>query len=479
MYIFLMKMRTWTGLIMGCFALSVSARPNIAVLELSGNGVEATDRLALTNRLRADLFKTDSFTVVERSQMDDILKEQGFQQTGCTDAACAVEVGKLLNVEYMISGSVDRVGSVFSVNIRMINVKDGNIVKNVTADCNGCTLEEVFIQTIRRAAFRLVGWPDSLIDTQIPTVSKITAAEPDGKRKVKYRGARTGPAGSVAVRVSPDSSEIFLEGKSYGKGSVQITGIPQGDYEITAKSRDEGDLSKKIQVWSNENTVTEMVVKRQYYFRIRPGYSFNTVPFPLTYHYSFPRAAGGTAIGEYTLNKLGGQGTTMGLGVRGLHNYFGLRFDYLVAADTSIQLSAGSGANLHSVGYDLKITEYGAYFDYSFIINILGRYLALEPGISAGFGLNQIMFRSQQGADSVFSEIQDITGEIFSFGGPWLGITVGFPRFKIAAEYTFLLSIYSSPAEPTSIGGFMILSTDPGSTITFSRKLMLSFLVDI
>ena len=50
--------------------------------------------------------------------MNDILKEQGFQQTGCTDASCAVQAGQLLNVKYMIIGSVDRVGNIYSITLK-------------------------------------------------------------------------------------------------------------------------------------------------------------------------------------------------------------------------------------------------------------------------------------------------------------------------------------------------------------------------
>lgn len=60
---------------------------NIAVMELDGHGVAETDLGGLSNRLRTELFKTGKFNVFERSRVDEILKEQGFQQTGCTNAA--------------------------------------------------------------------------------------------------------------------------------------------------------------------------------------------------------------------------------------------------------------------------------------------------------------------------------------------------------------------------------------------------------
>ena len=43
--------------------------------------------------------------------MEDILKEQGFQQTGCTSDECVVEVGKIIGVQQMVGGSISKVGN--------------------------------------------------------------------------------------------------------------------------------------------------------------------------------------------------------------------------------------------------------------------------------------------------------------------------------------------------------------------------------
>jgi hypothetical protein len=57
--------------------------------------------------------------------MEEVLQEQGFQQTGCTSEECAVEVGQLLGVQNMIGGSIGRVGETFTIDVRMISVQSG------------------------------------------------------------------------------------------------------------------------------------------------------------------------------------------------------------------------------------------------------------------------------------------------------------------------------------------------------------------
>lgn len=50
-------------------------------------------------------FKTNFYTVVERGEIDKVLKEQGFSMSGMVDESKAAEVGNLLGVDAIITGS--------------------------------------------------------------------------------------------------------------------------------------------------------------------------------------------------------------------------------------------------------------------------------------------------------------------------------------------------------------------------------------
>ena len=60
--------------------------------------------------------------------MDKILKEQKFQHSGCTDSECAVEIGQLLNTDYIVIGSVSKFGNTWLLDARLINVGQGNVL---------------------------------------------------------------------------------------------------------------------------------------------------------------------------------------------------------------------------------------------------------------------------------------------------------------------------------------------------------------
>ena len=104
---------------------SLFAKDIIAVLDLEQIGLTPQEAKILTQRLTTKLISLDKYQVVERNNMDKILKEQKFQHSGCTDSECAVEIGQLLNSDYIVMGSVNKFGSMYSIDARLIDVGQG------------------------------------------------------------------------------------------------------------------------------------------------------------------------------------------------------------------------------------------------------------------------------------------------------------------------------------------------------------------
>ena len=140
-----------------CGPASGTTKRNIAVITLRNtSGITAGEAELITDRLGSELFSTGRVNVMERDKMDDILKEQGFQQSGaCTDEACLVEMGQLLGVQGLISGSIGKLGAMFMINIREIDVGTGAVLRVVSEDVRG-EIEDL-AGRLRTIAKRLVG----------------------------------------------------------------------------------------------------------------------------------------------------------------------------------------------------------------------------------------------------------------------------------------------------------------------------------
>ena len=113
-------------------------KQRIAVMDLDAEGLSGSEARIISARLRSDLFNTGRFVVFERNKMEDILKEQGFQLSGCTSTDCIVEIGKLIGVKKIVSGNVGKIGNLITINIRLIDVESGEVTKTANDIFNWC-----------------------------------------------------------------------------------------------------------------------------------------------------------------------------------------------------------------------------------------------------------------------------------------------------------------------------------------------------
>jgi len=124
-------------IILSSLSLSAEEKISVAVMDLKSDGVPVKTTIAISNLLRNELINQKRFIVIERSQIDMILKEQGLQQTGCTDQSCAVEMGRLLSARKIIVGEVVGVKEKFIITIRIIDVQSGVSAFSAKEEVNG------------------------------------------------------------------------------------------------------------------------------------------------------------------------------------------------------------------------------------------------------------------------------------------------------------------------------------------------------
>lgn len=108
-------------------SVATNGRLNLAVSDLAPQGVSGTDAAVIADLLRAELVRTNAFNIVEKQNMDKVLAEHAFQQTGCTSEECAVKLGKLLNVQRMAVGSFGKLMESYILSIRVIDVETGSV----------------------------------------------------------------------------------------------------------------------------------------------------------------------------------------------------------------------------------------------------------------------------------------------------------------------------------------------------------------
>jgi formylglycine-generating enzyme required for sulfatase activity/TolB-like protein len=108
----------------------------------------------LSDTLRHTIVKSGAFKVMDRANMDRILKEQAFQMTGGVQKDRAVEAGQFLGVGKIVIGSIGLVGRTYMISISLVNIESGETERVEEDNCK-CELDEL-IESVKRAANKLM-----------------------------------------------------------------------------------------------------------------------------------------------------------------------------------------------------------------------------------------------------------------------------------------------------------------------------------
>jgi TolB-like protein len=111
----------------------------VAVLYFDNNtGSVDYDNLGrgMASMMISDLSAVKDVQLVEREHMQDVLKEQDTQHTKYFDPATAVQTGKLLGAQYIVTGAFITVQPSMRIDTRVIHVDNGAIVKTAKVTGN-------------------------------------------------------------------------------------------------------------------------------------------------------------------------------------------------------------------------------------------------------------------------------------------------------------------------------------------------------
>jgi TolB-like protein len=127
-------------------------KSTVAVLDFESIGAEEHLGKAVAEIIRTELVGTQDYRVVERAQINRALSEQTLQKSGLIDDESAVQLGKIIGADLIVIGSVVKIGTAYTINSRMIDVKTGEakLGRNVTGnDLNLLTsLSQELIQNL-------------------------------------------------------------------------------------------------------------------------------------------------------------------------------------------------------------------------------------------------------------------------------------------------------------------------------------------
>ncbi|MFH1006213.1 MAG: FlgO family outer membrane protein [Candidatus Latescibacterota bacterium] len=154
-------------------SLTKTGKTKIAVIEFSDLDGNITEfGKYLSEELITRLFTTGKFEVVERQLLNKVLEEHKLTLTGLIDETSAKELGKILGVDAIASGSVTDLGASVKVNARLIATETGSVFAVAAVKIVKDATVEKLMQKVSSVAIAATAKPSTPQSTTTPTKDK-------------------------------------------------------------------------------------------------------------------------------------------------------------------------------------------------------------------------------------------------------------------------------------------------------------------
>lgn len=153
---------------MMCLLAMVMNAQRCAVLEFkAGVGISQSDVDGIS-AIFITYFQPAGYTMVERTQIDKVIEEQGFQRTNMTQSQM-VRVGQILNVSKIVVGDINVVMGQYNVDARVINVESGTIAATEGATFSGASYRTTMQNIAQKLAGKIAITAGATVYTQTTT----------------------------------------------------------------------------------------------------------------------------------------------------------------------------------------------------------------------------------------------------------------------------------------------------------------------
>jgi TolB-like protein len=203
----------WMMITLMMLTLSIRLQAEtIAVTNFSTNGLHATPEIT-AKLARLELVKLNKYTVIDEFDMAEVMESDASYAT-CYGRTCLVEIGKKLNVDYILSGNIDGLGTKIVVTVKLIDVK-GNLIKmtrsmefdNQEAELQrmiGIVLEEMHGVT-----------PNAVTKSQLEFKNEVITSNNVG------RANNNGPRVGISYVAVGELNEFFMRNEGQGGLGIQ------------------------------------------------------------------------------------------------------------------------------------------------------------------------------------------------------------------------------------------------------------------
>jgi hypothetical protein len=197
-------------------------KTKIAVLNLKlERGLDEGLVKLLNELLLTEFQRTGKFKVIGGSDLESMLKlEHKKQMLQCNDTVCLAEIGGALGVEKLAVANIGKIGSLFLVNVKILDVRKAEVEARVSYKVKG--IEDKLVRAITNSVRELVGAKPLEMSEQ--AVGMPAASHPEAEVSTKHEtynlwghvalwsGAGLLTFGGIATALSASAADDYKGG---------------------------------------------------------------------------------------------------------------------------------------------------------------------------------------------------------------------------------------------------------------------------
>src|SRR6056300_1878061 len=111
-------------------AVFAQKTPSVAVLDFDTRGYDEVARHQIIQKLTLEMINMEGYEVIDSYDVEYISERDGIDFTGCFSRICLKELGEKLEVDYILTGSMNLLGEKVSTTVRLFNVNEGSFVNS-------------------------------------------------------------------------------------------------------------------------------------------------------------------------------------------------------------------------------------------------------------------------------------------------------------------------------------------------------------
>ncbi|MAR97139.1 MAG: hypothetical protein CMG17_05810 [Candidatus Marinimicrobia bacterium] len=133
-----------------------------------------------TGYLNLELHQTKSFVLVEKIQIDELMREKDYDKIDCKTADCAIEIGRLAGIKKAIVGSFDLVADTCTIKGSLIGIESKEVEK---------TAERRYVGDLEgiNPYIQIMAWEFAGLDAPKDIKSIVEQATDEEEKKSRWR----------------------------------------------------------------------------------------------------------------------------------------------------------------------------------------------------------------------------------------------------------------------------------------------------